>query len=242
MRLTGQICNVVDLSQQDRRQMYELMQRYYANVRQADFDRDLKEKQSVIVAREPGNNSVAGFSTQTVTSSIFDGESVRVLFSGDTIVDHRYWGRNPLAQLWGRLVLSLIDQFPDEPLYWFLISKGYKTYRFLPVFFRAFYPRYDQPTPDWAQRLTASVATERFGDRFEANRGIVVADPDGCRLRADVAEVTGRRLRDPHIAFFSRRNPQHTKGDELCCIAALTRENFESSAYRVIGLPTETAS
>ena len=51
----------------------------------------------------------------------------------------------------------------------------------------------------------------------------------------EVADVTPERLRDPHVAFFVRRNPGHARGDELCCLAPLTRANFTPAAYRVIG-------
>jgi hypothetical protein len=47
--------------------------------------------------------------------------------------------------------------------------------------------------------------------------------------------VTVERLRDPHVCFFLARNPGHASGDELCCLAPLTRANFTPAAYRVIG-------
>ncbi len=64
---------------------------------------------------------------------------------------------------------------------------------------------------------------------------MVRAGPGKDRLRPDVAEVTPERLRDPHVSFFVRRNPGHARGDELCCLAPLTRANFTPAAYRVIG-------
>jgi hypothetical protein len=54
-------------------------------------------------------------------------------------------------------------------------------------------------------------------------------------LREGVAEVTPARLRDPFVRFFHERNPGHVRGEELCCLAPLTRENFTPAAYRVIG-------
>ena len=50
-------------------------------------------------------------------------------------------------------MLALLDARPRAEFYWFLISKGYKTYRFLPLFFREFYPRHDAPTPAWAKEI-----------------------------------------------------------------------------------------
>ena len=122
-------------------------------------------------------------------------------------------------------------------MYWFLIVKGYKTYRFLPLFFHEFYPRCDTVTPSWAQRLINRLGASRFPSQYDAHTGLVRAQPNGCRLRAGVADITTQRLRDPHVRFFAQSNPGHTAGDELCCVAPLTRENFTAAARRVIGTP-----
>jgi len=37
------------------------------------------------------------------------------------------------------------------------------------------------------------------------------------------------------VRFFVERNPGHACGDELCCLAPLTRANFTPAAHRVIG-------
>ena len=54
-------------------------------------------------------------------------------------------------------------------------------------------------------------------------------------LRDDIAPITAERLTDPHVRFFVERNSGHAQGDELCCLAPLTRANFTPAAYRVIG-------
>ena len=235
MQLNGHICPVDEVSECDREQMFALMQRYYENVRRDEFFADLDEKDSVILARHPGDESVCGFSTQVVYTQQHDNGPIRILFSGDTIIDRRFWARNPLAKLWGQFALSLIDLYPHQPLYWFLISKGYRTYRFLPVFFEKFYPRHDEPTPEWAESLITKIASGRFGTRFDESTGILKAAEDGCRLSDIVADIPALRMQDPHIAFFHQANPGHAQGDELCCIAPITRANFRDSAYRVIG-------
>ena len=235
MRLTGKICRIADVSCGDREQMFSLMRRHYENVDRHEFESDFRQKDWAIVARDPEDGRVQGFSTQMLYLQEVNGQTVRILFSGDTIVDRRFWTRNPLAQLWGWLAVSLIDAYPNDQLYWFLISKGYKTYRFLPMFLREFYPRYDMLTPAWARRLISEISATRFGPRYEESKGIIAASKDGCRLRATVAEVTADRLKDPHVAFFDRVNPGHCSGDELCCIAPLSRDNFNRKAFRVIG-------
>src|SRR5205823_6261147 len=102
----------------------------------------------VIQLIDPVTDALCGFSTQALLDVDVAGRRpVKALFSGDTIIDRGHWGVSALTRVWGRLALSLIDALPSTELYWFLISKGYKTYRFLPVFFREFYPRHDAPTP-----------------------------------------------------------------------------------------------
>ena len=63
-------------------------------------------------------------------------------------------------------MLSLRAAHPDSELYWLLTSKGYKTYRFLPVFFHQFYPCCAAETPALEKELLEGVASQRFGKRF----------------------------------------------------------------------------
>ena len=72
-------------------------------------------------------------------------------------------------------------------------------------------------------------------DAYDAQAGVIRAGPWQYRLREGLADVTQERLRDAHVRFFHARNPGHERGDELCCLAPLTRANFTPSAYRVIG-------
>ena len=234
MTLTGRIVEVADLSPRSRDEMFSLIDRYFAGMSRATFDADLNEKQWVIQLLDSVTGTIRGFSTQTLWELEVDGRQVSAVYSGDTIVDRDHWGSNLLAQLWGQFVISLIDERPDSELVWFLISMGYKTYRFLPVFFREFYPRYDAPTPRWANAIIDAAARFKYASSYDASAGIIRAGPRACRLRAGVADVTAERVRDPHVRFFAERNPGHALGDELCCIAPLERANFTQVAHRLL--------
>ena len=165
----------------------------------------------------------------------------RALFSGDTIVHPDFWARHPLAHIWGNFAMSLMENNHDEPLFWFLTTKGYKTYRYLPVFFREFYPRHDADTPDWAGDLIDVLATHKYREAYQQGSGLLSWGKHGCRLSKGIAQLTELRLHDPHVQFFVRKNPGHANGDELCCVARLTRENFTRAAYRMIGsMPSAT--
>jgi hypothetical protein len=211
------------------------MDRHYANVDPQLFRHDLAEKNWVILLSDPTTGRPCGFSTQVLLDGVAGGRPIKALFSGDTIINREHWGDQALTHVWGRLALSLMDAHPDTELYWFLITQGYKTYRFLPVFFHEFYPRYDAATPEWARAVLHALAVSRYRGAYDKERGVVRATARQYCLREGLAEVTPERLHDPHVRFFHSQNPGHVSGDELCCLAPLTRENFTRAACRVIG-------
>lgn len=235
MKLSGRLVHAAQLSSRERDAMFALMDRHYVNVQRPVFDADLADKQWVVQVCDSASARLCGFSTQTQLEIEVEGRIVRALFSGDTIIDREHWGDPALFHVWGRLALSLIDANPGVELYWFLISQGYKTYRFLPAFFHEFYPRYDVPTPAWIERVIGALARSRYADEFSPATGVIRATARQYRLRAGIADITKQRLADPHVRFFQTRNPGHARGDELCCLAPLTRANFTRAAYRVIG-------
>lgn len=234
MSITGRIRWIGDLTAQQRGRMFALMTQYYDHVDLDEFETDLDEKDWVIEVADPATGELLGFSTQMVLTVPQRSGPVRALFSGDTIMDRRVRQRNPLTRLWGRLALSLIDEYAGEDLYWFLISKGYKTYRFLPLFFHEFYPCRDTPTPPRIAERIDALGHFKYPATYDPAAGIVRAGENACRLRSGAADVTSERLRDGHVAFFCARNPRHQLGDELCCLAPLTRANFTNTAWKAI--------
>ncbi len=49
-------------------------------------------------------------------------------FSGDTIIEKEYWGNRALTCAMYRYIVSFKLRYPLVPVYWILISKGFKTY------------------------------------------------------------------------------------------------------------------
>jgi hypothetical protein len=235
MKLSACLANVAELSAHQRDAMFALLDRHYANVQRPVFDADLAEKRWVVLVSDPATGRLCGFSTQRLVQANAECRPVTALFSGDTIIDREHWGDQALTHVWGRLALSLIDRHGGEELYWFLISKGYKTYRFLPVFFREFYPRHDAPTPRRVQSALDTLARARYPQDYDDTGGVIRASARQYWLREGLADIRPERLADPHVRFFQARNPGHRRGDELCCLAPLTRANFTRAAYRVIG-------
>lgn len=212
--------------------MFALHRRSFDGTTRQRFGKDLAEKDWVITLSTTAGELV-GFSTQQLlTVRVAERQSL-FLFSGDTVVDQRHWNTPGLAGAFGHLMLALIAQHGERDLFWFLISKGYRTYRFLPVFFRTFWPSPQHPTPSSAAVWLHAVARSKFGAAYDPHSGIV-RPVDGDRLTPALAEVPAGRRADAHVSYFCGRNPGHAQGEELACLAPIRRDNFNVRAWRVI--------
>jgi hypothetical protein len=228
-----------ELSARDRDEMFALFSTYFAGVTRGVFERDLKEKEWVIVLRDE-RGRVDGFSTLMR----FEHEGRTVFFSGDTIVAEERRGTPELSRLWVNHVRAAAQR-TDGEVYWFLISSGYRTYRFLPVFFRDFHPRFDGRSPELASLLDG-IATRRFGEAYDRETGIVrLAHPSPLRTphpgplparRGEGARRAGegRAAHDPHVRFFLAANPGHARGDELACLVRVAEDNLTPAGARML--------
>lgn len=229
--LAGTVQPITTLIGEDIGAMMALMMGCYQNVTEASFLQDLREKESVILLRD-GEGEIQGFSTLMRLQAIVEGSPITAFFSGDTIISPAFWGESVLPRLWAKHVFALAEALEEEA-YWFLISSGYKTYRFLPVFFQEFYPTYQQPTPPRWQRLLDTFARQKFGTGYDADQGIVRLE-HATPLRPMIAEVDQRRRHDPHVAFFDQRNPSWNIGDELACITRIDPANLTPAGRRML--------
>jgi len=217
--------------------MYQLLATYFQNTSVQQFAQDLAEKDTVILLRDPEDARVVGFSTLMTIEITIENRNVVGFFSGDTIIAREHWGSSLLARLWVTTVFREADRIrqrsADTLFYWFLISAGYKTWRYLPTFFVTYAPHPHLPPSPFDSRVVQTLAAKKFGDDYHAEAGIVRfgrANP----LRPGVAEVTERRLRDPLVEFFIRMNPGHEQGDELVCLVPISRSNLTPAGLRML--------
>ena len=231
--LVGSAVARAELAEADIDAMLALFQESFNHATREIFVRDLANKDWVILLRDGESGSIQGFSTLALYETEAQGQRVSVVYSGDTIIRPAFWGTPELPRTWIKTVLRLSERM-TQPLYWLLISSGYKTYRFLTVFYKDFQPRYDRPTPPEAQALMDELARQRFGDEYHPELGIARFAVGATPLRGGVADVNEERLRDPHIAFFVERNPGWVNGDELVCLARVHPENFTGAGRRMV--------
>ncbi len=223
------------LSAGQRDEMFALLARHFEGVTRAQFEADLAAKNWVIALRRSGQ--LVGFTTLLVTASHHDGQPITVIYSGDTIVAPEAWGTPALARTWIAGVNRLRAEHPARRCFWLLLTSGFRTYRFLPVFWREFFPRCDAPTPPALQSLANRLAADGYGAAFEAHAGLVrFAQPQ--RLRGPLATLPTGREQNPHVSFFLARNPGWARGDELVCLTEISDENLTAAGRRMVSSPS----
>lgn len=213
---------VATLSQEVLEEMRCLFDQVYQG--DGSFASDLAEKDWVLLLRD--EQQLVGFSTLLRRSMVFEGNPLVIFFSGDTVTQKSHRNRFDLPQLWARSVFQLVEREQD-PCYWFLISSGFRTYRFLPIFYREFFPRYDRPTPPPLQRLMDHLGRNYFPEEYDPQRGIV-------RLSTPCREPLPARRLDAHAQFFLERNPGWEQGHELVCLTRLSPENQSPALQRLL--------
>jgi hypothetical protein len=235
--LTGSVVPRPELTPCDRNRMYELLAIYFEGTTRDRFESDLEEKEAVVLLRDI-RGRIEGFSTYMRIEVPVDGQDIVAFFSGDTIVARQYWGETILSRLWSQTVFAeaacIEAERPNAQVYWFLICSGYKTFRFLPVFFREFYPHPTPPMPPDVRLILNSLGQRKFGAHYDDATGIVRL-PQATPLRHGVADITDHRLRDPLVAFFTAMNPRHGEGDELACLTRICRTNLTRAGERMVG-------
>ncbi|HWU44368.1 MAG TPA: hypothetical protein VN132_13045 [Bdellovibrio sp.] len=203
-------------------QMFRMMDQYYAKMTEETFRRDLSEKQKVILLLGE-DGLIKGFSTILQISMISRGRSFIAIFSGDTVLQQEYWGNGALATAFGRYLTEVKLKNPFTRVYWFLISKGYKTYLLMTNNFPVHYPRHERATPNRYQNIMDVFYKMRFGEKYNPAQGLIhFENSKASYLKWQVAEIDESLRLNQRISFFEQRNPQWKEGVELACIAKVT--------------------
>jgi hypothetical protein len=223
--LKGKAVAVNEIRLGDVKNMFRIMQIYYENITETNFISDLLKKQDVVLLLDE-NGEIRGFTTLAIFS--YD-KKTRLLYSGDTIVEKKYWGDHDLMRVWIQNAMKHSENFDGET-YWLLLSKGYKTYKYLTSFFNEYYPSKDAETPQNIKEIMDNFAHSQFGEKYK--NGVFNEGKDF--LKQEFAEIDERQRRDKNVAFFLEKNPGYTVGDELVCITKLSKDNLNKVGRRIL--------
>ncbi len=230
--MIGELIPRAALTGRQSQAMFNLLRTCFEGVTRDRFDADLADKNWVILLRDDAGG-IVGFTTLLLHRCFHEGKPLSVVFSGDTVVDPSRWGTSALPRTWIDSVKRLHRDHGQGRLIWLLITSGFRTYRFLPVFWREFHPCHDRPFPDPLRRLRDRLAGERYGEEYDPMDGVVrFRRPQ--TLRNTLNGIPVAKMSDPHIAFFARSNPGHPRGDELVCITELNDANLTAAGRRMV--------
>lgn len=195
--MIGRLVARAALTADEVRRMHALLESFFDGIGERRFRADLEEKNWVVLLeREDGR--LAGFSTLLLYGERWAGRRITVVCSGDTIVEPPAWGAALLPRAWVRAVRALHARRGTGPLWWLLIVSGFRTYRFLPVFCREYFPA-AEGTADIPARRAAGVRADGASDR---GLGTVTretgAGPASPRLRAMAGVLARRRFGDAY--------------------------------------------
>jgi hypothetical protein len=232
VQLTTKVKPAADVRADELGRMYCVYQSNYDATSFEDFKHDLLEK-SFVIQLVTAQELIVGFTTLSwyQVNHPKTGESLRIVYSGDTIIEPAYWGTQALPAAWCHLAGELKAIVPDERLLWFLIVKGYRTYRYLPLFTRSYFPSFDQNAEHF-KPIADMLALQKFGASYNSVTGVVHFPVSKGHLNPGLAGVKEHLRSKPEVAFFFARNPGYIRGDELVCLTELSNQNMKSVALR----------
>ncbi len=225
-----EIKSPLDLKSSELRTIAGLYLDYYAGTDRTRFLGDLWKKREVLLVKH--NDRIVGFSTLQIYPYQWRGESIRVVYSGDTVVEREHWGQQALAFRWVQRITEIKQECPDMPLYWFVIIKGHRTYKYLPAFGKSFYPHWSIDRSD-LKPLADYLAVDLFGDDYNPATGIIEFDRSHGYLKMEIAEPSKEELQKPSVRFFLEKNPNYRIGHELVCLCELEQANMKSFTRRL---------
>ena len=235
LRLTAACVPCTELSERDVTAMFRIHSAHYDSD-DATFRADLARKSWVIQIFD-AEGALRGFSTVVLWDHHYGGRAIKIVFAGDTVIDRRYWGHRALPVKWLEVTGALHARHPSTPLYWLLTSMHPRTYRFMPLYYRRFYPSWRGDEPELAA-IAASVARARFGLDFDSARGVVVGE---APLKPSIAKIDAVKMGRNDFGYFLERNPGYLSGEELVCLAPLDEANHRPMALRFFLRGAETA-
>jgi hypothetical protein len=224
------IKSIDDLDDDIRRKMLMLYLNHYDGCTEAQMLADLSDKREAIILYF--SSEIVGFTTIQVYEREWLNQQIRIVYSGDTVVDRAHWGQQTLANHWISRIAQIKFERPELPLYWFVIIKGHRTFKYLPTFGKSFYPHWSIDRSD-LKPLADHLALDKFGDLYNCKTGIVEYDESQGHLKKEIAHPTKEEMNKESVRFFLSRNPGYLDGHELVCICELEDENMKPFTKRV---------
>jgi hypothetical protein len=222
---------ISELSENEMHDIVNLYLEYYDGSSSERVISDLKTKTEILLLKH--NKKLVGFSSFELYEYFHLGKNKQIIYSGDTIVHHEHWGQQALSSAWIRYIGKLKLRLKDKPLYWFLIVKGHRTYKFLPAFTKSFFPHWNIDRSDLKPLLDA-LAKEKFGKYYNEADGLIKFGISKGHLKETIAVVSENEKKKASVSFFLKQNPNYHLGHELACLCEFDDENLRPFTKRIL--------
>lgn len=229
--LKGEIRPISEYSEAEINTMYSLMEQFYDNTDETVFRRDIFNKDYCLSLWHE-TDGLVGFTTQKILELNVNGKPVHGVFSGDTIIHRKHWGETELFRTWARFWFEYAERY-DE-FYWFLICKGYKTYRILSVFWEEFYPNYRTETPPYEKSIIDTYGSLLYPDDYNPKTGVMEYKAVKDKLKSGVADIGAHELKNKDTEFFCRANPDYISGNDIACLARLDKSKMKKRLLKLL--------
>lgn len=224
------ILPIQELAKQDLESITDLYLRHYDGCNRETMQIDLASKSEILLVFHA--KRIVGFTAFEFYTRNWNGKKINIVFSGDTVVEIKHWGQQALAFNW----LMRMGQFkslqPDVPLYWFLIVKGHRTFRYLDVFSRSYFPHWSEYRP-MLKKLAEYLAIDKFPRFFNPHSGVIEFPEYKGYLTSSLAFPREKDLSSQAVRFFLQSNPGYRQGHELVCLCELSVDNLKPMARRL---------
>lgn len=214
--------------------MFSLMDQNYNSMSIELFEKDLKNKKYVGLILDQ-QDVIQGFTTFAVMEIGSEAQKYGVVFSGDTIIAREHWGTQVLMKGWCETVGSILAQNPEITWYWYLLSKGHRTFLYLPFFFSTYFPSPTKTDRESEYRKVADeVSKVLYPKSWKKDLGVIEFEDSHGELVPELAEATFKKSKSSLVQFFLEKNPKFYQGNELVCITEISPENAIRSAKTFI--------
>lgn len=233
-KLTYYLFSKSEMNQSSIERMYFIMEENYSSISFSAFKNDLKNKQFIGVLKD-GENQIQGFTTYAINPFNLGTSEYNILFSGDTIISPFYWGSQELVRGFCKTVGGLIAGTSEKKWYWFLLSKGHRTYMYLPLFCEKYYPAVNKNEEANLFPIINKCAKAMYGSNWDPEKRVITFEKSHGELKKIHTETNLKKVKsNVHIDFFLKRNPGFKNGDELTCMAELTLDNMKRFAKNMV--------
>lgn len=234
-KIISQTKQIAELTPSERATMFGLLSLEFLGVSRQDFIRDLEEKDAVaLLRRETCDGEIVGFSTFMLLDLPIDGRKVKAVFSGDTTVLPDFRTSGGIGVELGRYFMKALETFPEHEIYYVLISKGWRTYKVPPFFFKEFSPKHDSPTPTQDKAVMDAFGAVKYPRDYDPDKGLIMFSKETQRLIPGSIDAVPPPEPDLHTKFFLKKNPTYLSGTELVCVAPVNEGNFAPPMTRLL--------